>query len=244
MKKNNITKLIILYFIVSIFTISFTITLLSLNKKPKETIVIKDNRNNIVEKEDNLVINLRNKYNNPDIIARVYIPNTNIDEPVMQTTNNEYYLSHNNSNEPNIHGSIYMDYRIDINKSKKILIFGHSSPYDNLDVVPFNELEEYYSSNYYKNHQDIILTLENEERKYKIFSVYVETTDFKYMNLNFEDIDAWYNHIKTLKNKSLYNTNIDIDEYDDILILQTCSNNKKYTQYEEKYLLVIAKRIK
>lgn len=244
MKKNNKTKFLIVYFTILIFIISFSLTTLILNKNPRELTIIKDNRSYIVDKDDNIVNNLRNKYNNSDIIARVYIPNTNIDEPVMQTTNNEYYLSHNNYKEDNIHGAIYMDYRIDLNKSKKILIFGHSSPYDNLDVVPFNELEEYYSSDYYKEHQDIILTLENEERYYKIFSVYIEPIDFKYMNLNFEDSDKWYEHLKTLKNKSSYNTNVDISKEDDILILQTCSNDKKYIKYEEKYLLVIAKRIK
>ena len=78
---------------------------------------------------------------------------------------------------------------------------------------------------------------------YKIFSVYVETNDFDYMQTNYENDTTWFNHLTKLKNKSLYTTNTDITPTDNILILQTCSTDKNYQKYQKKYLLVIAKEI-
>ena len=53
----------------------------------------------------------------------------------------------------------------------------------------------------------------------------------------------WLNHLQKLKNKSWYQTNVDVNENDEILILQTCSFHQNFKQYKNKYLLVIAKKI-
>ena len=57
-----------------------------------------------------------------------------------------------------------------------------------------------------------------------------------------ENEKEWLGELKKMKNKSLYDTDIDVNENDDILILQTCSTLQKYEKYEDKYLLVIAKK--
>ena len=134
-----------------------------------------------------------------------------------------------------------MDYRIDLDNSKKILIYGHSSKYQD---TAFNKLEKYYDKDYYENNKYIKITTPKEVRTYKIFSVYIETNDWTYMNLKFNNDKDWYNHLLKLKNKSLYNTETDITKDDEILILQTCSNKEEYQKYKKKYLLVIAKREK
>ena len=49
--------------------------------------------------------------------------------------------------------------------------------------------------------------------------------------------------ILKLQKKSLYKTNVKLKSDDDILIMQTCSNNKNYKNYKNKYLLVISRRV-
>ena len=78
---------------------------------------------------------------------------------------------------------------------------------------------------------------------YEILSVYIETSDFTYMNMNFDNEEDYFMHITKLKDKSLYPTNVNLNGNDDILILQTCSNHKDYQKYSKKYLLVIARRV-
>ena len=195
-------------------------------------LVIRENIDTI-----NIIEKLQKDYNNKDIIALLNVSNE-IEEPIAQSIDNKYYLNHNLNKEDDKYGTTYMDYRIDLNSSKKILIFGHSSKYKD---TTFNKLEKYYNKDYYENNKYIKLTTNDDIRTYKIFSVYIETSDWTYMNLNFNNDDDWYNHLQKLKSKSLYDTETNITKDDEILILQTCSNKEDYQKYKKKYLLIIAK---
>lgn len=176
---------------------------------------------------------------NKDIVGYLVIPDTNIHEPVLQGPDNEFYLNRDAHKNKNAIGSIYLDYRVKINIGFKNLIYGHNSSTLN---VPFKELEKYYDKNFFKNHQYIYLEDENYIQRYQIFSVFIETQDWSYMKLNFTS-DSFLEHLKSLKNKSLYETDVNIENDDEILILQTCSHHINYQKYKNKYLLVIAKKI-
>ena len=104
-------------------------------------------------------------------------------------------------------------------------------------------MENYYQEDYYQNHPYIDLLIEDEIRKYLIFSVYVEVNDFTYMNLKI-DTSKYKEDLIKYQSKSLYDTKVSVDENDEILIMQTCSNLPEYKKYPNKYLLIIAKRIK
>ena len=153
---------------------------------------------------------LKEEYNNPNIIGAIRIPGTDIAEILVQ------------------------------GKGNKILIYGHNSSSLN---VPFKELENYYDEDYYEDHKIIELITENGIKQYEIFSVYVETDDWSYMAINFDNPDSWYNHISELKEKSWYDTKVELSKDAEILILQTCSHHKDFKNYDKKYLLIIAKKI-
>lgn len=191
------------------------------------------------QKEYTKVKKLQEENNNKDIVGYLTIPGTNISEPVLQSDDNEFYLSHGINKNKNIVGSVYLDYRVKINEGKKNLIYSHNS---SSLTVPFKELEKYYDEDFYKEHQFIFLEDTNSKQRYQIFSVFVETKDWSYMKVDFSNED-FLSHIKTLKEKSWYDTGVTVEESDEVLILQTCSHHKKYTKYKNKYLLVIAKKV-
>ena len=176
---------------------------------------------------------------NKDIKGYLTIPGTNISEPVLQGTDNEFYLSHGVNKKKNIIGSVYLDYRVKINEGRKNLIYSHNS---SSLTVPFKELEKYYDEDFYKSHQYIFLEDENSKQTYQIFSIFVETKDWSYMSVDYND-EKWLKHLNNLKEKSWYDTGINVESDDEILILQTCSHHKNYKKYKNKYLLVIAKKI-
>lgn len=183
---------------------------------------------------------LQDKYQNNDIKAILNIENEQLYYPVVQGKDNDYYLNHNYYKEVDKLGSIYLDYRSNIDNSKKNLIYGHSSTKQD---IYFNILENYYDENYFSKHKYITLETETKIYKYEIFSVYVETSDFTYMNMNFNTNEEWYSHLLKLQNKSLYDTNVILNEEDNILILQTCSNKYEYQKYSKKYLLIVSRRV-
>ena len=181
---------------------------------------------------------LKEKYQNNDIVGSISIDGVGINEPILQYTDNDYYLTHDNYGRYDKYGSVFLDYRCN-KDSKKLLIFGHN--FYNSDT-PFSKLENYYEESYYKQNQYLNILLDNESRRYQIFSVYIETEDFTYMNLKIDD-EQYNNDLIKYKNNSFYQTNVDVNANDEILILQTCSNNSKYKKYKDKFLLIIAKRI-
>ena len=64
----------------------------------------------------------------------------------MQTTDNEFYMNHNNKKEEFIGGSLFVDYRINLNSTRKIIIYGHSS--STVDI-PFTKLLGYKKQDFF-----------------------------------------------------------------------------------------------
>ena len=120
------------------------------------------------------------------------------------------------------------------------MIYSHNS--STLDV-PFKELEQYYNYDYYMTHKYIYYISKSGIEKYEIFSTFIETSDWDYMKINFEDEDKWYKHIMQLKEKSMYETNVENTKKDNVLILQTCSHHADFTKYKNKYLIIGARGI-
>lgn len=202
-------------------------------EKPKEETSVTIDKNNITS--------LQEQYQNTDIKGLISIENEKFRYPVVQTTNNDFYLTHDYSKKRAALGAIYADYRVDLDTSKKALIFGHSST---KVATPFNNLEKYYDKEYYQKHKYITLETATNTYRYEIFSVYIETSDFTYMNMKFDTPNEWYSHLLKLKGKSMYPIDVKLDYNSDILIMQTCSNHPKYKKYAKKYLLIVSRRIK
>lgn len=188
----------------------------------------------------NIINSARKKYNNNDVVGILEINNTDYIVPVIQGDDNKYYLKHTPYGEKSSMGSVYLDYRVDIDSSKKLLIYGHNS--SNVDM-PFKILEEFYDRDYYDNHKYVEVTTSNMKKKYEIFSVFVETSDFSYMDITFDNDDEYLNHINNLKSKSMYDTGVALSKDDEILILQTCSEHPDYRNYQKKYLLIVLRRV-
>lgn len=174
---------------------------------------------------------LKRKYNNDDIVGYLEIPNV-LSTILLQTNNNNYYLNHDNYKKENKKGAIFLDYRVNI-RDNKLIVYGHSGEEKDL---PFLALNNYQNENFYKKHNKIYLYTNDNIYTYKIFSSYIENNDFDYVNLkNFNGL-SWKQHLNKLKNKSKYDTDTNISNDSKIIILQTCSTNKKE---KNNYQLVI-----
>ena len=184
--------------------------------------------------EEKININeLRKQYNNNDIIAYIEIPEV-VETIVMQGEDNNYYLNHDVNHNYDIKGSVILDYRNTIS-DRKLLLYGHSGKEQDL---PFLPLKNYTDKSYYDMHNTIYLYTVEGKKTYKIFSAYIESNDYDYVNLNNFNGLTYYEHINKLKSKSLYDTGITLKEDDHIIILQTCSTNDIDAH---KYYLVIGK---
>ena len=181
----------------------------------------------ISAKEVNDLIYFKEYFSNNDIIGSLKINGTNINTLLVKGYDNKYYLNHSIYKEKDIKGSIFVDYRTNLN-SKQINIYGHNSTKYNL---MFKELEKYKNKDFYNEHKKIEIWDGINIYKYKIFSIKIVNKNSKHIDINNKD------NIKEL-NKSIYNTGESASNNDKILILQTCNYKPKNT-----YILVIAKLI-
>lgn len=186
-----------------------------------------------IENNENVVLNYQKGFNNTDIIAELSIENTDLVTPVAKGNDNEYYLNHLLDKSRNSLGSVFLDYRNNID-DRKILIYGHNS--ENV-YTEFHLLENYLDEEYYYDHDDITLKTVDNTYNYKIFSIYIATTNLQHVNLNFTDTE-YYEHLNWLKNNSIYDTGVTIDPNSEILVLQTC-----YFGIDNSYVIIAAKKI-
>ncbi len=235
----------ILIIVLVIVIITSIVLLISKKKEEKETFTeVKESTIPYIEEEteeisiEDEIKELKNSYNNNDIIGIISIKGGDLNTPVVQTKDNQYYLKYSLTKKRSIIGAVFMDYRVNSN-SKQINIYGHNST---KYKPPFQKLEKYLEKSYYKDHNILELKVNNEKKSYEIFSIVIadKVGTEEHMNIKYKTDKEYYNHFKRLKNRSLYETGVNIEESDDVLVLQTCI----YGKYKGKLLVIVAKEIK
>jgi len=216
-----------------IAVVSIIICLLVIMIPSREEKQIVDNKQQEIKSEEITTTPVVNQ-ENTDQKFTLSINNLITKEPVMQTTDNDFYMNHNNKKEEFIGGSLFVDYRINLNSTRKIIIYGHSS--STVDI-PFTKLLGYKKQDFFLNHQDIELDYKDKRETYQVFTVMLLKEDYFYTRLEFSD-ETFIKHLEELKKKSIYDTGINIDKTNKILILQTCS------QDEDGLYLVIGAKLK
>ena len=106
---------------------------------------------------------------NPDVVGWMTIEDTPVDLPVLQTTDNEFYLHHNLDGEYDAAGLPFVDYECDVKEGRHLIIYGHHMS------SRFDALAEYYEPDFYVEHPVIQLDTLYESSLYKVVAVYAVT---------------------------------------------------------------------
>lgn len=179
---------------------------------------------------------------NKKLIGWVKIADTNIDYPVMQSSNEDYYLDHNYNQEKDKNGSIFMDAKCDaMAPSTNLIIYGHNMRSGKM----FGSLSKYEDEEYYKKHKRIIFDTIYQEGKYEVMYAFrarlYEETEIVFKYYQFIDAyseEEFNSNMKEMAAMSLYDTGVTASYGDQLLTLSTCDNNEKNGRF-----VVVAKRI-
>ena len=91
---------------------------------------------------------------NEDCVAWIYIEDTAINYPVVQGSDNSFYLKHLIDGKWNSAGCIFLDFRVDSNISDRhSIIYGHHMK----DGTMFSGLTKYKKQDYYEAHPEGLL---------------------------------------------------------------------------------------
>ncbi len=182
---------------------------------------------------------LRTKYNNNEIVMHMEIPGV-ISQPIVQTENNSYYLTHDLYKEESAKGTPYLDYRNKSLQDRKLIVYGHNKM--NMTLV-FSKLLDYQNKNFFDKHKTIVVTTDASKKDYEIFSVFTEKEDFDYLELSGLPGGEYYEHLLKLKDKSIYDTGVTVDEGSKVLVIQTCALENGCDSIAQ-YQVIVAKQIK
>ncbi|AUJ24289.1 class B sortase [Virgibacillus dokdonensis] len=156
---------------------------------------------------------------NPDIIGWLAIDKTNINYPILQAENNEHYLYRNYKEEQSRAGSIFMDYRNNVNAyNSNIVLYGHNMK----DGSMFHNLRKYTDEEFFSNHRSVYFDTKYESYQAEVFSVYHTTTDFDYIQTHFSTQDEYRQLVNEIKDKSVFQSDVHVNEKDTIITLSTC----------------------
>ena len=162
---------------------------------------------------------------NEDTVGWLIVNNTNINYPVVQTSNNDYYLKHAFDKSKNYAGWVYADFRNNFHTlSKNTVIYAHGRK----DGVMFGSLLNTIKENWYTNTENQIIQLSTLKYNtmWQIFAIYKIEAESYYITTDFTTNAAFAEFANTLKARSVYDFGVELGETDKMLTLSTCYNDK------------------
>lgn len=177
-------------------------------------------------------------FSNPDTVAWLTVPGTNIDGPVQQGPDNDYYLRRDSDGNEGFRGCYFADSDAIVslaNLSRNLVIYGHTFT-DGWDGG-FAQLDKYLDADWALEHTDIQVEIGGTVLTYEVCSVGFcnteETSLPIYCNL---DDEAYRYLIEDANDRNEVPGLQKLSSTDSILTLATCTEN------ENIRLVVVAKQ--
>ena len=177
---------------------------------------------------------------NPDFVAWLRIPGTNVDYPVVQTDNPDYYLNHTFSGKSSVVGTLFSladaDYAA---PGRNIAIYGHHLRSSGEKM--FTSLMRYKNPDFYEDNKTVMLDSLYRHSEYTIFAVMnMKVGDWEPSRTTFSGDAAFMAFVNQAKSESLYDTGVEVGEDDSILTLITC--DRSYAGKEGRLVILAVER--
>jgi len=161
---------------------------------------------------------------NPDVIGWIYIPDTKVSYPLVQGTDNEYYLNNTWKDTPNIGGAIFMECGNNADMTDfNTIIYGHNMRGGSM----FGTLKNYKKAKYWQEHPYIYIMHEGGVYRYEIFAAHKVQLNTIVYGMQIENPKQREELIRFALDYSAIDTGIEPTEDDKILTLSTCSTSAK-----------------
>lgn len=183
---------------------------------------------------------------NPDTVGYITIDGTQVDNPVVQTVDNEYYLATGFDGQEFRAGTVFMDYTDVIGPypeewSENIVLYGHNMA----DNTMFGSLRRYRQDlEFYKESPFITFSTNYADYTYVIFGLVITggdaDSDFLYWQMEeLDDKKTFDSYVNTVESKNMIHNPLDVSYGDSILTLSTC-----YSDEDNSRFLVVARRLR
>ncbi len=183
---------------------------------------------------------------NPDTVGYIQIDGTNVDNPVVQTIDDEYYLDHGFDGQEFRAGTVFMDctdvFGADPKTwSENIILYGHNMA----DNTMFGSLRRYRQDpSYYKEAPFITFSSNYADYTYVMFGLVITggdaDSDFLYWQMEeLDDKAAFDSYVASVEAKNMIENPLDVAYGDAILTLSTC-----YSDEDNSRFIIVARRLR
>lgn len=178
---------------------------------------------------------------NSDVVGWIVMEGTQINYPIVQGSNNSYYLNHSYDKKYSGLGSIFMDFSSSSDFSdKNTFIYGHHTRNGSM----FGEIKKYMKKEFYNDHPYFWLYTPENNYVAEIFSVYTADALSDSYNQSFASLDEYKLYIEQIREKSVYKTDVIVNyETDKIISLYSCSHEAGYSKTDRYFIHAILKKI-
>lgn len=188
------------------------------------------------QKEEDTTLSFDELMNiNHDIYAWIYIPNTAVDYPVVQSIsdgNDLFYLDHNIYREYQFSGSIYSEIQNSTRFDDPVtVLYGHNM----LNGSMFATLHNFEDEKFFDENNTIFIITQDKVITYFIYAAYTYDDRHILNSFNMLDEDVFREYLDSTLEPRSYNSHVregvELTTDDRILTLSTCSNGGGNTRY-------------
>ena len=179
---------------------------------------------------------------NPDLIG--WLEAGSLSVPVVQGTDNDYYLQHDFYGQEDAHGTVFLDARNQLEPNDdNLVLYGHNY---NRTKNMFYVVEQYKNPSFVNENPTITFSTLHEEGEYVVFAVFLTNTEesqgevFDYHNqLRFKTTAAMNSFLEQVRARSLIASPVEVDASDKLITLSTCGYD-----FEGERIVLMARQLR
>jgi len=171
---------------------------------------------------------------NEDVLGWIMIPDSNISFPLLQWTDNEFYLNHSWQQTPNPSGSIFIECQNSPDLTDyNTIIYGHNMNMMNM----FGQLHNYRRSEYMESHPHVYVMIDSGVYRYDVFAVQRARTDSPIYGLELDTELKKAEMLRYSLDYSIIQTDLVPTIENRLLTLSTCSGQGYTTRWVVQFVL-------
>lgn len=171
------------------------------------------------------------KAQNDDVYGWIYVPNSNINHPVVRCDDNNYYLDHAYTGEYLPIGAIFADLTTKdlITDNFNTVIYGHNVVSTGQSSM-FHDVEKFLDFEFFSTTKIYIYTMDGAF-VYEPVSIYDTISTYMYFRCDFLSEDSFLKFAAEMVSNSNFNTGASFGSGDTMLTLSTCTNGAENGRY-------------
>lgn len=159
---------------------------------------------------------------NGEVIGWISIPDTKLSYPLLQGTDDQYYLKHSWKKTSSAAGAIFLEHGASPSLADRhTIVYGHRM----VDGTMFGSLQGYREADYWKVHPSIYIVTESGTLQYDIYAAYELSVDSVVYEMEEAGPECWDRLLELGRENAYEGAEELLAEAEHILTLSTCTGH-------------------